>query len=160
MALDIDAFAVLRAINSNHATFSGVRADASKAAGVLVGKLRMLLVKQIKSSAGDLGAIKDIRRALGAETFNLVVDGMKDTELKATVGKLDKHHADQKTASSAWRRSHLRALAEGSVQHAAKAPKSGKARGAKGGGRKSRTKPDKGSLDFLFDESAGAVRKR
>lgn len=154
MALEIDPFAVLRAIGANQTAFSSIRAEVAKAQGTLTQKLRMLLVKQIKASAADPVALKDIRKTLGAETFDLVVDGMKDTELKALVGKLDKHHPQQKTASAHWRRQHLSALMTGAIQPSPKMTSKGKKAAE-------RAKPakEKKELDFLFDESAGAVRK-
>lgn len=154
MALEIDALATLRVIAAHHDIFSSIRSEVSKAQGAFIQKLRALLVKQIKSSASDIGALKEIRKALGNETFDLVVDGMKDTDIKAIVAKADKHHPEQKTANSNWRRQHLVALVTGAAQPSPKA--AGKAKAVKAKASKS----EKGALDFLFDESAGAVRKR
>ncbi len=155
MALDLDGSAVARAIASNSVIFSGIRAEVAKAAGAFADKLKILVVKEIKAKSGDSDAIGQIRRALGADTFNLVVEGMKDTDLKLIVGKLDKHHPDQKSASAEWRRRHLRALVEGSVRPSLPQPK----KKSSGRGGKSAAKK-KAAIDFLEDESAGAVRKR
>ncbi|MEI7804206.1 MAG: hypothetical protein WCI56_02645 [Hyphomicrobiales bacterium] len=155
MALEIDAVAVLRAINAHHVIFSDIRAEATKAAGALAEKLRTLIAKQIKSKSGTINSIQDIRRALGGETFNLVIDGMKDTEIKVLVSRLDKHHPEQKAANAGWRRRHLRALVDGSARPSEKTVSVKKAKVTKGRGKGS-----KNELEFLFDESAGAVRKR
>lgn len=161
MALDIDAFAVLRVIADNPAVFIDIRADAAKLAGGLAEKLRMLLVKQIKTRTGTLSSIRKIHAALGADSFDRVVDTLKDAELKTLVGRFDKHHPEQKTASAAWRRGHFRALIEGSTEPAAKAAPARKKKAPsipKASRKKKRlTEQDD---DFLFDESAGAVRDK
>lgn len=146
MALDIDASTVIRAISTNAGVFPGIKTDVVKAIAALNTKLRSLIVKQIKSKAAEVQALRDIRKALGPESFNLIVDGMKDSDLKSIVGKIDKYHPDQKTSGVDWRRRHLRALVEGSVQPHAPMKKSRPKRST--------------DTEFLFDESAGAVRKR
>ena len=53
----------------------------------------------------------------------------KDAEAKSILTRIDKHHPEMKTASAAWRRQHLGALADGSIaSHAppAKAKKAAK----------------------------------
>lgn len=168
MALDIDAFSILRAIDAEPALFSGIRADIAKEMGKFTGKLRSLLTKQIKADAGDTDTLRAIRRRLGADTFDLVVDGMKDTDLKAILKKLDPHNSAQKTASAEWRRRHLRALLEGSMEPAPPATRKARASGPKtapsqrrkvssGKRKRGKQKPAEES-EFLFDPSAGAVR--
>ncbi len=149
MALDLDAFAVLRTIGEQAALFANVRAEASKLA-------RALIVKKLKSKDADLKAVRDLRRALGDETFGLIIDGMKDAEVKSLSAKLDKHHPELKTANAAWRRRHLSALGSGAEEPAAKPVKAKKVAGGKGVRAR---KADKEPL-FLDDDSAGAVRKR
>ncbi|HEY5380346.1 MAG TPA: hypothetical protein VIJ78_12525 [Pseudolabrys sp.] len=151
MALDLDPFAVLRAIGGHSALFASVRTEANKLA-------RALIVKKLKAKDSDLKTVRDLRRALGDENFGLVVDGMKDSEVKSLSAKLDKHHPELKTANAAWRRRHLLALASGSEEPRAKPVKTKKIAGTKGtgpGGRKPLKEPQ-----FLADESAGAVRRR
>lgn len=140
MALDLDAFAVLRAIAAHPAAFPEIKIHVVKATSVLATKLRTLVVKQLKSKTADLSSVKDIRKALGAEIFNLIVDGMKDAEVKTVVNRLDKNHPNAKTANLEWRRRQLRALADGSIEPTHKVKKA---------------KPQ-----YLNDASAGAVRKR
>jgi hypothetical protein len=56
-------------IGSHRAAFGGIAADLEKAA-------RTLVVKLIKNKKTELATLRDIRAALGAETFNLITDGM------------------------------------------------------------------------------------
>jgi hypothetical protein len=109
MALEIDGFAVFHSISSHRAAFAGIAADLVKAA-------RTLVVKLIKDKKTGLAALRDIRTALGAETFNLITDGMADPQIKSVAANLDKHHPGLKTLDAAWRRRHVLALADGSVE--------------------------------------------
>jgi hypothetical protein len=153
MALDLDAFAVLRAIGAHAALFTDVKADAGKAA-------RALIVKQIKAKDTNLATLKSLRKALGEENLALVVDGMKDAELKTLTARLDKDNPEVKTANPAWRRRHLMALVNGAAEPAPKAAKAPKvAKEPKSGKKKNGNKPNK-EPDFLFDPSAGVLRKR
>lgn len=151
MALDLDAFAVLRAIGAHAALFGDTKADAAKAA-------RALIVKQIKAKNTDLAALRALRKALGDETFALVVDGLKDAELKTLVARFDKENPEVKTANPAWRRRHLLALVTGDVEPVPKTAKLKKPAKAKSGGKAGK-KAGK-EPEFLFDESAGVLRKR
>jgi len=148
MALDLDAFAVLSAIGSHAKLFDPIRTDASKAA-------RALVVKRIKGKDASLATVRNIRDALGPENFALVVDGLKDAELKTLAAKLDKENAELKEANAALRRRHILALAAGDAEPLPKQPKPKKA--AKAAPRK---KQGAKEPEFLADESAGAVRKR
>jgi len=147
MALDLDAFAVLRAVGAHGALFKDVKIDATKAA-------RALVVKQIKAPATDLSELQALRRALGEETLGLVIDGMRDGEVKTMTTRLDKHNPELKAANAGWRRRHLLALANGAVDPSAKTMAAKKPKAA--------AKPKKKAPDplFLHDDSAGAVRKR
>ena len=68
MALDIDGFAVMRSIAAHPSTFPGAATEVAKAA-------RALVTKQIKTKASTLTSLRDVRKALGADTFNLILDG-------------------------------------------------------------------------------------
>src|SRR5262245_28311587 len=140
MALDIDGFAIFRSIAANPSTFPDVAAAAAKAA-------RALVVTQIKSKTTSLGSLRDMRKALGGEAFNLIMDGIPDPQIKTLVTKLDKHHPELKTSNAQWRRRHITALVDGSVEPAAK-PDS--------------KKPSKqqAAPKLLNFSSAGATRKR
>src|ERR671933_209481 len=105
MALDIDGFAVLRAIVQEPDAFSAIRTDATKAA-------RALVTKQLKAKALTVDGLRRVRTALGEHPFALVVDGLSDTDIKSITGKLDKHHPELKAASASWRRGHLVRLAK------------------------------------------------
>jgi hypothetical protein len=69
----------------DRAAFTGIAADLAAAA-------RTLVVKLIKDKKTELSALRDIRTALGAETFNLIADGMADSQIKSVAANLDKHH--------------------------------------------------------------------
>src|SRR5277367_2558219 len=147
MALEIDGFAVFHSIGSHPSAFAGITADVVKAA-------RTLVVKLIKDKKIVLMALRDIRTALGAETFNLIADGMADPQIKSVVSNLDKHHPGLKTLDAAWRRRHVLALADGSVEPMEKpksAPKVEKT-----------TKPPAApkTPERISFVSAGATRKR
>jgi hypothetical protein len=145
MALDLDAFETWRAIAKEPEVFAPIKADAAKAA-------RSLVVKYLKSKPVDLGRAADIRKALGKETFGLILDGMKDAEVKALVTRFDKHNAEAKLATAEWRRRHLLDLVRGELAPAVKPSKPARRSPAPRGGRK------KENADS--HASAGAVRKR
>jgi hypothetical protein len=144
MAIDLDGFDVLGAISRSAAAFQDVRSDVGKYA-------RTLVVAQLKKRP-ELDSVRAVSGALGAAAFSLVVDGMKDTEVKTLLGKLDKYHPELKTGTSEWCRTHLRSLAVGATQPATKAippPKGKKA-----------AKPAKKPSTFMSSEAMAAVRKR
>ena len=70
MALDLDAFETWRAIAKEPEVFAPIKVEAAKAA-------RRLIVKFLKSKSVDLTQTASIRKALGKETFGLILDGMK-----------------------------------------------------------------------------------
>src|SRR5262245_29514887 len=109
MALDIDGFAVLRGIAAEPNTFAGVAADAAKAA-------RDLVVKQITAKSAGLESLRNVRKVLGAEAFTLILDGMKDAQIKSVISKLDKNNPNLKGSSSDWQLNQLSELAKGSIE--------------------------------------------
>jgi hypothetical protein len=121
MALDIDGYAVLGAIATVPEVFADIRPDIARTA-------RALVVRQLKDKALPLARLRLIRRALGAETFALILDGMTDAEIKAIVARLDRHNATLKTASAAWYRTWLEGLAN--ADEPTVAPKSIRAKAA------------------------------
>jgi 16S rRNA G1207 methylase RsmC len=134
---------VFHSIGSHRAAFAGITADLVKAA-------RTLVVKLIKDKKTGLATLRDIRTALGAETFNLIADGMADSQIKSVAANLDKHHPELTTSNAAWRRRHV----DGSVEPAEKpksAPKKEKA-------KKPPVVPK--TPERISFVSAGATRKR
>ena len=121
MALAIDGYAVLARIAASPDVFDDVREDATKAALGLV-------FAQLKTKTVDLERLRAVRRALDDDSFALILEGLKDADIRKLVGKFDKHHADLKTAPAGLSRRHLIALAEGSAQPAEKLVKARKAR--------------------------------
>lgn len=147
MALEIDGFAVFHSISTQRAAFARVTADLAKSA-------RTILVKLIKDKKTDLAALRAIRTALGPESFNLIVDGMPDLQIKSVLGNLDKHHSEIKTSDRVWQRCHLLALADGSAQSAEKPKSPPKQQKVK----KPQAVPK--TLERISFSSAGATRKR
>jgi hypothetical protein len=148
MAIDIDGFGVMRSIASHPSAFPDVAADVAKAA-------RTLVIKQIKSKSSSPKSLRDMRKALGAEPFKLILDGMPDPQIKTMVSRFDKHHPDLKASNPQWRRAHLSALVEGSIEPTAKAKAASKKQTGKKAASKQTDKPQ-----FLDYSSAGATRKR
>jgi hypothetical protein len=157
MALDINGFAVLRAIGGHVSTFSDVETEVNKQA-------RSLVVKLLAGKAIDLRKTRETLLALGAGDFALIVDGLPDAKVKTLVTKLDKYNPGIKTESAAWRRQLLAALANGSVEPTEKAPTTKKA-------SSKTSKPNKSperqtgaryakESEFVEFRSAGARRKR
>jgi hypothetical protein len=146
MALEPDAFAVFRGIGSHRTTFETISADIAKAA-------RTLVVKLIKDKKTDLARLREIRKALGAESLNLIVDSMADAQIKTVVAKLDKHNVQFKTADAPSLRLHFLALADASVDPAEKQKSSSS-------GEKPGKPPKPRKLERISFVSAGATRKR
>lgn len=115
MALDVDGFAVLRAIVQDPDAFGAIRTEATKAA-------RALVTKQLKAKTLTVDGLKRVRTALGDHPFALVVDGLSDADVKSITSRLDKHHPDLKSASASWRRGHMVALAK-DVEPSVKPPR-------------------------------------
>ena len=147
MVLDIDGFAVLRSIGAHHSTFPDIAADATKAA-------RSLVIKQIKAKDMQLKSLRSISKAIGANSFNLILDGMPDPQIKTLVVKLDKNHPELKTSNPQWRREHVRALVAGSVGPTVKSSSAPKRQKTKKASDRS------GTPELISYRSAGAKRKR
>ena len=147
MVLEIDGFGVFRSISSHRAAFAGITADLAKVA-------RTLVVKLIKDQRTELAALRDIRTALGSDTFKLITDGMPDSQIKSVATTLDKHNIELKASEAASQRRHFLALADGSIEpmEGSKAPQKAKA------AKKPRAPPT--SLERISFRSAGATRKR
>jgi 16S rRNA G1207 methylase RsmC len=146
MALEFDGFEAWRAIADSPDTFSSLRADAAKSA-------RAALVKYLKTRTLGIPQLRAARKALGKDLFRLLVDGMKDAEVKALVTRLDKHHPELKTGDAAWRRQHFLSLVKGDVEPAPKPEKPAKK-------AKAPRKPKAEVQSGEWFASAGAVRKR
>ncbi|KMO10526.1 hypothetical protein [Methylobacterium platani] len=104
MALEIDGLAVLCAIAEAPEAFPAIRSDVTKAAHALV-------TKQLKAKTLDLPGLRAVREALGPQPLALIVDGLKDAEVKALATRLDKHHPELKDGPAVTHRRHLLALA-------------------------------------------------
>jgi hypothetical protein len=146
MALEFDGFDAWRSIAESPEAFASLRADASKSA-------RAALTKYLKAKATGVADLRRARKALGKQTFSLLVDGMKDAEVKTLVARLDRHHPELRAADPAWRRQHFLQLVKGDVEPAAKREKPAKkARAVR--------KPKQEEKTGEWFASAGAVRKR
>lgn len=147
MAIDIDGFAVLHKIGAHSSTFADVAADAAKTA-------RALVTKQLKAKTTTLKTVCDIRKALGDDAFQLILDGIPDLQIKGLLGRLDKYHPDLETLNAQSRRRQLSALAEGSAEPTVKPKGAVKAKAKK----KAPAKQE--DVEFLDFKSAGATRRR
>jgi hypothetical protein len=126
MPIVLDGFEVFRQVGKHADLFAPVRADVDKQGHALV-------VKCLKAKSVGLDALRDIRKALGENQFELILEGLKDTEAKSILTRIDKHHPEMKSGSAAWRRQHLAALADGSAE-----PHAPPAKAKKAGGKKSK----------------------
>src|SRR3977135_3262795 len=142
MAVDLDGFSLLYSIGSHAHVFSEIKTDALKAA-------RTLVFKQLKTKSAGMKSLRDVRESLGHDSFALLVDGMKDDEVKSLLGKLDKHQPELKGSSPQWRGAQLCALAGGSIEPAAKV-----AAKTKSGKKTKATVPER-----LSSRAMAAVRK-
>jgi hypothetical protein len=149
MTLDIDGFAVLKAIADHPSAFSAIEAEARKTA-------RALIIKQVKHKTADLTKVRDIFNLLGGRNFSLVVDAFPDAQIKALVTRFDKNHPDAKTETSQWRRQHLVALLNGSREPIPKKA----AKKTSGKTIKRKTETASSEPNVLAYQSAGAQRKR
>jgi hypothetical protein len=120
MSIALDGFEIFRQLGKHAEVFAPIRADVDKQA-------RTLVVKCLKAKAVGLEALRDIRKALGKEQFELLLEGLKDAEAKSVLTRIDKHHPELKNASANWRRQHLGALADGSSMPFVPPPKTKKA---------------------------------
>jgi hypothetical protein len=148
MSLDIDGFSVLRSIAGHPNVFDEVAREVTATA-------RSLVVKQIKNKTTNLKRLREIRVALEADAFNLILDGMPDPQIRSLLRKLDKHNPELRSSSPQWCRQQILALTRGSVEPATKSKSSPKQKPAK---RNKSAKP--AAPEILNYVSAGATRKR
>ena len=146
MALDIDGFAVLCSIGAHPNAFPSIAPEAAKIA-------RGLVVKQLKARASNLKSMRDICAALGADAFDLILDGLTDDQVKSLISRIDKHHPDLKTVTPEWRLQRVRALAHGTAE-----PIEKKRAAAKSKAKATAQQPP--TPERLGYMSAGAKRRR
>lgn len=104
MALDVDGFALLRAIAQSPDVFPDLGAAVAK-----VG--RALVVRQLKAKTLSLRGLREIHDSLGADTFGLVVDGLTDAEVRNLVLRFDRYHSADKATQPGGLRRHLAGIA-------------------------------------------------
>ena len=150
MALEFNGFEAWRAIAESPDSFESLRAEAAKSA-------RAALVKYLKARTTSLAELRRARKALGKQTFGLLIDGMKDTEVKSLVSRLDKHHPELKAADAAWRRQHVMQLAKDDIEPVDKPDKPAKKTRPTPKSKPAEKPPEKSGEWFA---SAGAARKR
>src|SRR6201996_1618070 len=131
MSIALDGFEVLRRIAEHPDLFAPVRADVDK-------QSRALVIKCLKAKSLGLDALHAIYGALGQQSFELLLDGLKDAEVKTLVSRFDKHHPDAKAGSASWRRQHLKALADRSSL-----PQPAPAKGKKASAKKTKQEPSR-----------------
>ncbi|ARP98330.1 hypothetical protein [Pseudorhodoplanes sinuspersici] len=148
MALTLDGYAVLGRIAANPNAFPDIRADVTNAAQALV-------LAQLKSKNSGIEILRAVRMALSAEPFALVIEALKDAQVKTLVTKFDKHNIEMKTATAQQRRRHLCLLADASVTPAQK-----QARTKKQVKSKKAAKAEPMEQDRLSSEAMSARRER
>ena len=148
MPIDIDGFAVLGAISRHPDYFSAIKNDASKTA-------RMLVIKQLKEKTLSLGNLIQIASSIEHNAFELIIDLMSETEIKALVIKIDKHNFQAKAETAKWRREHIASLVKGEKSPSDKPPKAPKtAKVAK------EPKPPKPPVERAVNSKAMRARKK
>jgi hypothetical protein len=152
MSIALDGFEVLRRLGKHADVFAAVRADVDKAA-------RALVVKCLKAKSTGINELHQIYKALGPDQFGLVLENLKDAEMKTILTRLDKHHPELKAATSAWRRQHLKALAEGSSDPSSPPPKAAK-KAAAGKKAKSKSEPERLQSEVMDVFREGGKSKR
>jgi hypothetical protein len=150
MSIALDGFEVLRRLGKHADVFAAVRSDVDKAA-------RTLVVKCLKTKSVGSDILRDIHKALGTDQFELVLDGLKDAEVKSILTRLDKHHPDLKQGAPAWRRQHLKALAEGSFNPSPPPAKAAKKAAA---GKKAKAEPARLESEVMDLYREGGKRER
>jgi hypothetical protein len=111
MAIALEGFGVLQSIGAHADVFASARPDVDKAA-------RGIVVKCLKAKSLELPALRALYGAIHGDPFALIVEGLKDAEVKGILTRLDKHHPEVKGGSPGWRRAHLIALAAARAQPA------------------------------------------
>jgi hypothetical protein len=148
MAIELDGFAVLRAIAAHESAFAAARPEIVKFA-------KSIVAQRLKDKETGLAQLREIFAALGAESFALIVDETPDAQLKSILARLDKNWAEIKTAEDEQLRGHLRDLAAGGVEPAQAAKRAAK----KPAKPAAEVKPAEAAPRLAF-RSAGAKRKR
>jgi hypothetical protein len=113
MTVALNGFEIVRAVGDNPSIFADARDQVQKAALAIVGA-------QLKCKTLDLPKVGEVRKALGAATFTLVLEHLSEKPLAAITKKIDQHCSEQKGAASSWQRKHIDALASGHIAPADK----------------------------------------
>lgn len=153
MSIALDSFDVLRRIGKHADVFKPIRAEVDKTA-------RALVLKCLKSKAVGIDGLRGIRDALGNEPFELLLEGLKEAEVKSLLTRLDKHFSDLKEGSSAVRRRQLLTLAAGEAEPAAAPAKPAKKAKAAKTAKKAATEPARLQSDVMDLFREGDKRKR
>ena len=88
----IDGFSLLKAVGQYPELFSSLAADARKAALAISKKF-------LKGKGIGLEELKSFQRAVGGQTFALILEELNDKELRTLTKKIDKYYpnlADEK----------------------------------------------------------------
>jgi hypothetical protein len=109
----------------------------------------------MKAKTSGLKSMRDTCTALGADAFDLILDGLTDNQIKLLVARVDKHHPELKAGSPEWRLQRIRALARGAAEPLAD-PKAA----AKSTKVNKRPAERPAAPERLAYMSAGAKRKR
>lgn len=116
MKVVLDSYDLLHAIGSHREAFDAVDDLVRKHAATL-------LVAQLKHKSTDINRYREIRSAIGAESFELFLDALDDRLLKAIAKRIDPHCPLAKDGEGIELRPHLLQLARGKIEPMAKAKK-------------------------------------
>jgi hypothetical protein len=147
MSIALDGFEVFRQLGKHADIFSSIRADVDKQA-------RALVVKCLKAKSVGLDELRNMRKALGPDQFGLLLEGLKDAEVKSVLTRLDRHHPDMKAATTSWRRQHLNSLTDGSAT-----PQAPPAKAKKVSGKKAKADPPRLRSDVIDVYREGGKKK-
>jgi hypothetical protein len=103
MTTVIDGFSLLIAVGQHRELFFSLAVEARKAALAMSKKF-------LKGKGIGLVELKSFHGAVGAETFALILEDLKEAELRALIKKIDKYYPNLLGDKAVELRSHLKAL--------------------------------------------------
>jgi len=114
MPLELDGAEVLRRVLASPEVFPLSRQEVNRMA-------QQVVVKQLRHRETSVEALRRIVDTLGGEAFRLVIDAMREPEVRSVTLRLDPLNTAARGADPAWLRGHLLQLAEGDAEPLEKA---------------------------------------
>ncbi len=103
--MNLDGWAIFRAIGSNREAFASIEADLQKAS-------LQLCFKALKK-AKDEASLKAIAGAVGAEQFGIALEYFSDKDIAGLIKTFDPHNPERAAAKPVWLRQRLKSIASG-----------------------------------------------